>query len=369
VSGPHRATLIPGDGIGPEVVAATLRVLEGTGVEFDWDVQQVGQPALDAVGTPLPDSVAESVIGNRVALKGPVSTPAVKGFRSVNIAMRTASGLYANVRPCKTYPGVRTRYEDVDVVVIRDVTEDLYAGVEAEAGSSEAQALIAAVQEQVGRTIRDGSGLTIKAISEGASRRLAEYAFRYARDNGRTRITAVHKAAVMKRTDGLFLEVAREVAAANPDIEFEDRAVDNTCMQLVQRPEQFDILLMPMQYGDILSDLCAGLIGGSGMIPGANIGTEAVLFEPGHGSAPKMAGMDRANPVATMLSAVMMLRHLGEGAAADRLEGAIAAVIADGRQVTYDLKEERDDPSAAGTWAVAEAVVAHMGADRQAARV
>ncbi|HEX2502390.1 MAG TPA: isocitrate/isopropylmalate family dehydrogenase [Miltoncostaeaceae bacterium] len=364
MSVPHRVTLIPGDGIGPEVVDATLRVLEATGVAFDWDVQQVGQPALDAVGTPLPDSVAESVVRNGVALKGPVSTPKIKGFRSVNIAMRKASNLFANVRPCKMYPGVRTRYEDVDVVVIRDVTEDLYAGVEAEAGTSEAEALIAAVREQTGREVLDGSGLTIKAISEAASRRLAEFAFRYARENGRARITAVHKAAVMKRTDGLFLEVVREVAAANPDIEFEDRAVDNTCMQLVQRPEQFDVLLMPMQYGDILSDLCAGLIGGSGMIPGANIGTEAVLFEPGHGSAPKMAGMDRANPMATMLSAVMMLRHLGEGAAANRVEAAIAAVIADGRHVTYDLKQERDDPLAAATSVVAEAVAARMSADR-----
>jgi isocitrate dehydrogenase (NAD+) len=363
---PHRVTLIPGDGIGPEVVAATLHVLDATGVAFDWDVQQVGQPALDAVGTPLPDSVAESVIANRVALKGPVSTPKVKGFRSVNIAMRTASGLYANVRPCKTYPGVRSRYEDVDVVVIRDVTEDVYAGVEAAAGSPEAQALIAAVQEHVGRTIRDGSGLTIKAISEEASRQIVEFAYGYARENGRTRITAVHKAGVMKRTDGLFLEVAREVAAANPDIEFEDRAVDGICTQLVQRPEQFDVLVMPMQYGDIISDLCAGLIGGLGMVPGANIGTEAVLFEPGHGSAPKLAGTNRANPMATILSAAMMLRHLGEAEPAERIERAIAAVIAEGRQVTYDLKQERDDPSAAGTSEVAEAVVAHMSADRQA---
>jgi len=356
----HRVTLIPGDGIGPEVIAATCRVLEATGVGFTWDVEQVGQPALDLVGTPLPDSVAASVIANRVALKGPVSTPAVKGFRSVNIAMRKASNLFANVRPCRTYPGVRSRYENVDVVVIRDVTEDLYAGVEVEAGTPEALELIASIEKTTGRPIADGSGISIKAISETASRRIAEYAFQYAVDNRRSRVTAVHKAAVMKRTDGLFLEVAREVAARYPDIEFEDRAVDNTAMQLVQRPEDLDVLLMPMQYGDILSDLAAGLIGGSGMIPGANIGTEAVLFEPGHGSAPKMAGMNRANPMATMLSGVMMLRHLGEAGAADRLEGAIADVIAEGTHVTYDLKSERDDPSAVGTSDVADAVVSKM---------
>jgi isocitrate dehydrogenase (NAD+) len=293
-----------------------------------------------------------------------VSTPVVKGFRSVNIAMRTASGLFANVRPCRTYRGAPSRYDDVDVVVIRDVTEDIYAGHEAAAGSPGAEALIAAVQEHLGRTIREGSGITIKAISEGASRRLVEFAFRYARENGRTKVTAIHKAAVMKCTDGLFLEVARDVASANPDIEFEDRAVDIACMQLVQRPEQFDVLVMPMQYGDILSDLCAGFIGGSGMIPGANIGTEAVLFEPGHGSAPKMAGLDRANPMATMLSGVMMLRHLGETPAAQSLETAIAEVIAEGRSVTYDLKADRDDPSAVGTSRVAEAVVERMSEDR-----
>lgn len=361
----HRVTLIPGDGIGPEVVAATRQVLEATGVDFEWDVQQVGQPAVEAFGTPLPDTVAASVIANGVALKGPVSMPAVKGSRSVNIAMRKASNLFANVRPCRTYPGVRSRYDDVDVVVIRDVTEDLYAGVEVEAGTPEAAELIAAIEKTTGRPIAEGSGISIKAISEGASRRIAEYAFRYAAENGRSRVTAVHKAAVMKRTDGLFLEVVREVAAGHPDIEFEERTVDNTAMHLVQRPEELDVLVMPMQYGDILSDLAAGLIGGSGMIPGANVGTEAVLFEPGHGSAPKMAGMDRANPMATMLSGVVMLRHLGEGAAADRLERAIADVIAEGRHVTYDLKTDRDDPSAVGTSAVADAVVARMNRERE----
>jgi isocitrate dehydrogenase (NAD+) len=361
----HRVTLIPGDGIGPEVIDATCRVLEATGVRFEWDVEQVGEPALEAFGTPLPDSVAASVIANGVALKGPVSAPKVKGFRSVNIAMRKASNLFANVRPCRIYPGVPTRYHDVDVVVIRDVTEDVYAGIEVEAGTPEAKELIASIEKTTGKAIADGSGITIKAISEEASRRLVEFAFRYAMENGRSRVTAVHKATVMKKTDGIFLEVAREVAARHPEIAFDDRLVDNTAMQLVQRPEDLDVLVMPMQYGDILSDVGAGLIGGPGMLPGANIGTAAVLFEPGHGSAPKMAGMNRANPMATMLSGVMMLRHLGESAAADRLEGAIASVIAEGTHVTYDLKGERDDPSAVGTSVVADAVVARMSNDRE----
>ena len=356
----HRVTLIPGDGIGPEVIDATRRVLEATGVAFDWDVQQVGQPAIDLVGTPLPESVPASVTENGIALKGPVTTPAVKGFRSVNIALRTASDLYANVRPCRTYPGVPSRYDAVDVVVIRDVTEDLYAGVEAGAGTPEANAVIAAAELATGRRIRAGSAITVKAISEEASRRIVEYAFTYARESARSRVTAVHKAGVMKSTDGLFLEVAREVAAGHPDIEFEDRAVDLTCMQLVQRPERFDVLVMPMQYGDILSDLCAGLVGGPGMIPGVNVGNEAVLFEPGHGSAPKIAGTNRANPMATMLSGVMMLRQLAEREAAERVEGAIAAVIAEGRSVTYDLRPP-GDPGSVGTSDVADAVIYRLG--------
>lgn len=358
----HRVTLIPGDGIGPDMIEATRRALEATGVAFDWDVQMVGQPALEAFGTPLPDSVAESVIANRVAIKGPVSTPAVKGFRSVNIALRKASNLYANVRPCRIYPGIHSPFPDVDVVVIRDVTEDIYAGIEAASGSPEAVSLIAAIEKTLGATIRPNSGITIKAISPEASRRIVEYAFQYARDNGRSKVTAVHKAGVMKRTDGLFLEVAREVAEANTDIEFDDRAVDALAMHLVQRPEQFDVLVMPMQYGDILSDLCAGLVGGPGMIPGENVGTEAILFEPGHGSAPRLAGENRANPMATMLSGVMMLRHLGEADAAERLEAAIAGVIADGTTVTYDLRPGRDRATASSTEAVTEAVLARLDA-------
>jgi len=358
----HRVTLIPGDGIGPEVIEATRRVLEATGVVFDWDVQLVGQPALDAHGTPLPDSVPESVVANGVALKGPVSTPKVKGFRSVNIALRVASDLYANVRPCRSFPGVPSRFEEVDVVVIRDVTEDLYAGIEATAGSAEAEAITSRILQMMPKArIAEGAALTVKTTSEQASRRIVEFAFEHARANGRHKVTAVHKAAVVKATDGLFLSVAREVAEQHTDIEFEDVAVDALAMHLVQHPERYDVMVMGMQYGDIISDLCAGLVGGPGMMPGANHGTGAVLFEPGHGSAPHMAGMNRANPIATMLSGVMMLRHLGEHDAAGRVERSIAEVVRDGVAATYDIRPYRDDPAAAGTSDVADAVIARLG--------
>lgn len=357
----HRVTLIPGDGIGPEVVDATRRVLEATGVAFDWDVQLVGQPALDAYGTPLPDSVAESVIANRVALKGPVSTPKVKGFRSVNIALRVASGLYANVRPCRVFPGVPSRFDGVDIAVIRDVTEDLYAGVEATAGSPEARHIIRAIRDVLPNArLDDDAAITVKPTTEAASRRIVEFAFDYARANGRRTVTAVHKAGVVKATDGLFLSAARDVAARNPDIAFTEVAVDALAMHLVQHPERYDVLVMGMQYGDIISDQCAGLIGGPGMMPGGNYGTQAVLFEPGHGSAPGMGGHNKANPVATMLSGVMMLRHLKENEAADKMENAIAAVIKEGKTVTYDMKPDRDDPTAVGTSEVADGIIAKM---------
>ncbi|MGI9539834.1 MAG: isocitrate/isopropylmalate family dehydrogenase [Miltoncostaeaceae bacterium] len=359
----HRVTLIPGDGIGPEVIEATRRTVEATGASIEWDVRHVGQPAIDAVGTPLPDDVPSSIVDNGIALKGPVSTPAISGFRSVNIALRVASGLFANVRAARSFPGVPTPFEDVDVVVIRDVTEDCYAtGAEMSAGTDEADRVIALAREVApGAAIPDGAAITLKAISPQASRRVAEYAFEFARRRGRRKVTAVHKAAVMKSTDGLFLEIAREVAAANPDIEFEDRAVDIAAAHLVTRPHEFDVLLTPMQYGDILSDLCGGLVGGPGMIPGFNVGTEAVLFEPGHGSAPPLADRDVANPFATMLSAVEMLHQLDESDAAARIERAIAAVIADGRRVSYDLRPGRERAGAAGTGAVADAVIERLG--------
>lgn len=362
MSSGYRVTLLPGDGIGPSVVESARRVIDATGVTIEWDVHEVGVPALEAFGTPLPDDVPEAVVANRVAFKGPVSAPKVKGFGSVNIAMRKASGMFANIRPCRTYPGVNSRYDDVDVVVIRDVTEDVYAGIEAAAGSPEAEEIIATVERTLGKRMPPGSGIAVKGISETASRRLVRYAFDHARAHGRTKVTAVHKAPVMKTTDGLFLEVAREVAAENPDIEFDDRAVDIVCTQLVQHPERFDVLVMPMQYGDIISDLCAGLVGGAGMIPGANIGTEAVLFEPGHGSAPHMEGQDRANPMATILSGVMLLRHLGETSAADRLEGAVSDTLADGRFVTYDQRRSTDARAAASTSEVTEAIVERLTA-------
>lgn len=357
----HRITLIPGDGIGPEVIEAARRAVEATGVRFDWDVQLVGAQAVAKHGTPLPDSVIGSVKRNRIALKGPVSTPVGKGFRSVNVALRKASGLYANVRPCRTFAGVPSPFRNVDLVIIRDVTEDLYQGLELAAGSAEASALVAQLHTLIpGAAIVAGSAIAVKTISREASRRVVTFAFEHARKTQRTRVTAVHKAGVMKRTDGLFLETAREIAPQYPDIEFDDRNVDAACAELVSRPEAFQILVMPMQYGDILSDIAAGLVGGPGMAPGAAIGSDAVLFEPGHGSAPRHAGKDCANPTAAMLSGAMMLRHLGETAAADRLERAIAAVIAEGCAVTYDLIPGRNSARAVGTAAMGEAVVARL---------
>jgi isocitrate dehydrogenase (NAD+) len=356
----HRVTLIPGDGVGPELSEATRRVLEGTGVEFEWDVQDAGVDVMDKYGTPLPDHVLESIRANGTAIKGPITTPVGTGFRSVNVALRKELDLYACLRPCKLYPGVRTRYDDVDIVIVRENHEDLYAGIEFEQGTDEAHKLIEFIAEQTGKHIREDSGISIKPISVTGTRRIVGYAFDYAKRYGRKKVTAVHKANIMKFTDGLFLQVAREVAAEHPEIEFEDRIVDNLSMQLVGRPEEYDVLVLPNLYGDIVSDLCAGLVGGLGVAPGANIGDTAAVFEATHGSAPKYKGQNKVNPMAMMLSGVLMLRHLGEDAAADRLEGGIAAVIAEGRDVTYDMKPNRDDPTAVGTSQVADAVIAKM---------
>ncbi len=355
---PHRVTFIPGDGTGPEIAEATRRVLEATGVPLEWDLQQAGADVMDSYGgNPLPDQVLESIKRNGVALKGPITTPVGTGFRSVNVALRKSLDLYGQVRPCKSYPGVRSRYDTVDLVVIRENTEDLYAGIELEEGSDEARELIAWLEDHLHARVRQDSGLSMKPISVSGARRIVEFAFDYARRNGRRRVTAVHKANIMKFTDGLFLRVAREVATENEDVEFEDKIVDNLSMQLVQRPEEYDVLVCPNLYGDIVSDLCAGLIGGLGLAPGGNFGAHAAVFEPTHGSAPKYTGQNRVNPMAMMLSGVMMLRHLEERDAADRLEGAIAAVIAEGRHVTYDMKPTRDDPTAVGTSEVADAVI------------
>jgi isocitrate dehydrogenase (NAD+) len=359
----HRVTLIPGDGIGPELTEATRRVLEASGVEFDWDVQHAGADVMEEHGgNPLPEHVLDSIRENGVALKGPITTPVGGGFRSVNVTLRKVLDLYGQVRPCKSYEGVRSRFDDVDLVVVRENTEDLYAGIEYEQGTREAEELIAWIEAHGGKLRHGDAGISIKPLSVSGTRRIVQFAFDHARRNGRRKVTAVHKANIMKFTDGLFLRVAREVAEENTDVEFDDRIVDNMCMQLVQRPEEYDVLVCPNLYGDIVSDLCAGMIGGLGMAPGGNFGESAAIFEPTHGSAPKYAGQNKVNPMAQMLSGMMMLRHLGEDDAAERIESSIAEVIAAGRSVTYDMKPSRDDPSAVGTSQVADAIIDKLGA-------
>ncbi|MHB1343965.1 MAG: isocitrate/isopropylmalate dehydrogenase family protein [Thermoleophilia bacterium] len=326
----HTVTCIPGDGIGPEIMAATKTAVAATGVDIGWVDVEAGTDVMEKYGTPLPEHVLESLRATKVGIKGPITTPIGSGFRSVNVALRKELDLFANLRPAVTIPGVRTRYEGIDLVVVRENTEDLYAGIEHMVGKDAAE--------------------SIKIITRFGSERIARFAFEYARTEGRTKVTAVHKANIMKLTDGLFLETARAVAAEYPDIEFEDRIVDNMCMQLVQKPELYDVLLCPNLYGDIVSDLCAGLVGGLGVAPGANFGTEVALFEPVHGSAPKYAGQDKVNPTALVLSAVLMLRHLGERTAAEALFQAVRTVVGEGRHVTYDLG------GGAGTAAMGEAL-------------
>ena len=357
----HRVVLIPGDGTGPELTEATRRVLEATGVEFDWDVQEAGADTMDKHdGNPLPPQVLDAVRDAGVALKGPITTPVGVGFRSVNVALRKELDLYGQVRPIKSYPGVRSRFQDVDLIVVRENTEDLYVGIEYEQGTPDALELIEWIKSKGGKLRHDDAGISIKPISVTGTRRIFEFAFDYARKNGRKKITAVHKANIMKFTDGLWLRVAGEVAAEHPDIAFDERIVDNMCMQLVQRPEEYDVLVLPNLYGDVLSDLCAGMIGGLGMAPGANYGETVAVFEPTHGSAPKYAGQNKVNPMAQLLSGMLMLRHLGEEDAARRLEDSIAAVIAEGKSVTYDMKPSRDDPTAVGTSEVADAIIAKL---------
>ncbi|MBM3189707.1 MAG: isocitrate/isopropylmalate dehydrogenase family protein [Chloroflexi bacterium] len=334
----HTVTLIPGDGIGPEVTDAMRRVVDATGVAIDWDVQEAGADLIAKYGTPLPGHVIESIRRNKVGIKGPVTTPVGTGFRSVNVALRQALDLYANLRPAKTIPGVASRYEDVDLVIVRENTEGLYVGIEHEVIAGEAAE-------------------AIRIITRRASERIVRFAFEYARTNSRKLVTAVHKANILKITDGLFLRTAQEVAARYPDIAFNDRIIDNACMQLVQRPHEYDVLVMPNLYGDVVSDLCSGLVGGLGVTPGANIGDEIAVFEPVHGSAPKYTGQNKVNPTATIRCGALMLRHLGEVGAAERIERAVAEVIFAGERVTYDLKPTRDDPTAVGTQEMAEAIV------------
>jgi isocitrate dehydrogenase (NAD+) len=332
----HRVTLIPGDGIGPELAEATRRVLDATGIAFEWEVQEAGEATIASEGTPLPERVLESIRRNRVALKGPITTPVGSGFRSVNVGLRQALNLYANLRPARSMAGVPSRYDDVDLVIVRENTEDLYAGIE----------------HMVGRDAAE----SIKIITRAASERIARFAFEYAVANGRRKVTAVHKANIMKLSDGLFLEACTTVAADYAGrIDFEDRIVDNMCMQLVQKPELYDVLVLPNLYGDIVSDLAAGLVGGLGVAPGANIGEDGAVFEPVHGSAPKYAGQNKANPTALILSGALMLRHLGYAEVGERVERAVRDVIAEGRTVTSDLG------GTAGTSQFADAVIERLG--------
>jgi len=355
----HEVTFIPGDGTGPELAEATRRVLEATGVELSWDRQEAGIDEYEAHGNPFPEATLASLRRTRVGIKGPTTTPVGSGFRSVNVLLRKELDLYACVRPCKAYAGVRTRFPETDIVIVRENTEDLYAGIEFERGSEENARLRACLAE-LGAAVREDAGISIKPISVAGSERIVEAAFDYAKRNNRRKVTAVHKANIMKFSDGLFLEVAREVAKRHPEVEFEDRIVDNLCNQLVSRPEEYDVLVLPNLYGDIVSDLGAGMIGGLGLAPGANIGTQAAVFEATHGSAPKYKGQNKVNPTALMLSGAMMLKHLGEDEASLRMEEAIAAVIAKGERVTYDLKPRRDDPTAVGTSEFADAVIEEM---------
>ena len=353
----HIVTFIPGDGIGPEISEATKRVIEATGVDIKWDIHEAGQEVFERQGTPLPQSVLDSIKKNKVALKGPITTPVGRGFRSVNVALRQTLDLYCCLRPCKTFKGARTRFENVDLIIIRENTEDLYAGIEFEKDSEDTKKLIDFITASTGKTIRPDSGISIKPISVYATERIVRFAFEYARKNNRRKVTAVHKANIMKCSDGLFLETSRNVAKRYPDIEFEDRIVDNMCMQLVQKPKLYDVIVLPNLYGDVVSDLAAGLIGGLGLAPGANLGEEIAVFEPVHGSAPKYKGLNKVNPLAMILSGVMMLKHLGEVEAARRLETAVAHVIEEGRYVTYDMKPSPDDPTAATTSMVADAII------------
>jgi isocitrate dehydrogenase (NAD+) len=339
-----------------------VRSLEATGVTFDWDVQQAGENVMAAEGTPLPKRVLDSIRRTKVALKGPITTPVGTGFRSVNVALRQELELFACVRPVKAYKGARNLRDDLDFVVVRENSEDIYAGIEFELGTPECDELRARISELSGKRIREDSGLSIKPISVFGTERIVQFAFDYARQNGRRKVTLVHKANIMKHTDGLYLNVGRKVAERNSDIEFEDRIVDNMCMQLVLRPTEYDILCCPNLYGDIISDLGAGMIGGLGLAPGANVGEVGAVFEATHGSAPKYTGKNRVNPMAVMLSGALMLRHLGEENAANAYEAAIADVIREGTSVTYDLKADRNDPTAVGTSQVADAVVERLRA-------
>ncbi len=355
-------TLIPGDGIGPEVAAATRQVVDALDAGIDWDLQEAGLPAIEHCGTPLPPAVLESIRTNRVAIKGPVTTPVGSGFRSVNVSLRQELDLFASVRPCRLYPGVPSRFDVVDIVVVRENTEDLYEGIEFEKGSKELEKLRGFLKYMHGYSLRPDAGVSVKPISISATKAIVEFAFELAKQQRRRKVTAGHKANIMKFSDGVWLETGNKMAERYRDVGFEDMHVDELAMWLAWRPEELDLIVLPNLYGDIISDLCAGLIGGLGVAPGANIGDDAAVFEATHGSAPKYTGMNKVNPMAMMFSGVLMLRHLNEDDAANRLEAALAAVIEEGKSVTYDMKPTREDPTAVGTSDVADAVIEKLGA-------
>ncbi|MCX5633344.1 MAG: isocitrate/isopropylmalate dehydrogenase family protein [Phycisphaerae bacterium] len=350
-------TLITGDGIGPEIAEAAKRCIDATGADIKWELAEAGVDIMAKTGTPLPQATIDSLRKNGIGLKAPITTPVGTGFRSINVFLRQELELYACLRPCKSYKGVRSRYENIDLVIVRENTEDLYAGIEFEKGKDDTAELINWLNKHSKRQIGNDAGISIKPISVKATQKIVRFAFEYARKYKREKVTSVHKANIMKYTDGLWLETSRQVAKNYPDIEFEDRIVDNMCMQLIQKPELYDVLVLPNLYGDILSDLCAGLVGGLGVAPGANIGDKGAIFEATHGSAPKYAGQNKVNPCALILSGVLMLRHLEKIKEADKLEKAVADVIAEGKYVTYDMKPDRDDPTAVGTSEMADAII------------
>ena len=350
-------TLITGDGVGPELADAAKRCIDATGADIKWHICEAGIDVMEKEGTPIPERTLQSIKKTHTTIKAPITTPVGTGFRSINVHLRQIFDLYACLRPCKSYPGVRSRYTDIDLIIVRENTEDCYAGVEFQKSKDDTAELINWINAHSEKKIRPDSGITIKPISEFATKRIVKFAFDYARKNNRKKVTSVHKANIMKYSDGLWLETSRQVAKEYNDIEFEDRIVDNMCMQLIQKPELYDILVLPNLYGDILSDLCAGLVGGLGVAPGANIGEKNAIFEATHGSAPKYKGLNKVNPTALILSGVLMLRHLSMKKQADMLENAVAAVIAEGKSVTYDMKPDRNDPTAVGTSQMADAII------------
>ena len=359
-----RVTIVPGDGIGPEVIGAARRAIEATGVRTVWDRPELGSGAFSRTGDPLPAATLESIRATRVALKGPVETPPASAMRSLNLALRRTLDLYANVRPCRLYEGVPSLYDVVDVVVVRENTEGMYTGIELEMGTPAAAEVIRFVASTTGVVLPPDSGISVKEITEHGSERIARFAFDYASANGRAKVTASHKANIMKFSDGLFLTVARRIAREYPELGFEDRIIDALCLQLVQAPERFDVLVLPNMYGDLVAELCAGMIGGPAVAPGAHFGDAdgqaLAVFEATHGTAPRLAGTDRANPVGALLSGALMLRHVGETAAADGLEGAVVEVLRDGTNVTADLRSTDDDRAVVGTAEMTDAVIARL---------